>query len=70
MKKQIDHIIWHENHQRVEVTYADGAPFLIVADRLVAISLAQEAGLVPVPARPGTVCWARDPDSLIPSPAA
>jgi len=72
MTKQIDNITWHEKHQRVEVTYADGTPFLIVADRLVAITLAQEAGLVPVPAPPGIVRWARSPDSdsLIPHTAA
>lgn len=59
MGEQIDHIVWHEGQQRLEVGYVDRESDLIVADRLVATKLAEDAGLFLVPAPPGMVVWVR-----------
>jgi len=58
----IDHIVWHELHERMDVTYIGREPDHVVADKVIAASLAQDAGLVLVPTPPGMVRWVRDPD--------
>ena len=59
MSEQIDRILWLENDDHLVVAYSGREPDRIVSDRLVATRLAEDAGLVPVPAPPGTACWAR-----------
>lgn len=62
MYREIDRIVWDETHGHMDVTYAGGETVLVVANRAVAVSLAEDAGLVSAPAPPGMVRWIRSPD--------
>ena len=64
MADQINRIVWQETHHRMEVAYAVREPNLVLADRLVAKTLAEDAGLVLVPSPPGLLCWTRVPASV------
>jgi len=66
MGEQIEHIVWHEQHQLMEVTYRDREPDHIVTDRQIAAMLAEDVGLVRVSALSaltGMVRWVRNTDS-------
>jgi len=58
----IDHIVWYELHERMDVMYIGREPDHVVAGKVIAARLAQGAGLVLVPTPPGMVRWVRDPD--------
>jgi hypothetical protein len=70
MGEQIDHIVWYENRHQMEVMYVEREPHRIVANQLVAKTLAEDAGLVLVPTPPGLVRWVRDHEPSHASPYA
>ena len=66
MGEQIEHIVWHEQHQIMEVAYREREPDHIPTDRELATMLAEDVGLVLVSslsALTGMVRWARNSDS-------
>jgi len=46
---EIDQVVWHEMHQRIEAVYVDRESDHIVASERIATMLADDAGLI----RPG-----------------
>jgi hypothetical protein len=66
MSEQIEHIVWHEQHQIMEVAYREREPDHIPTDRQLATMLAEDVGLVlvsSVSALTGMVRWVRNLDS-------
>ena len=58
---EISHVVWDENHRRIEVMFAEGEPARMLTDELVATVLARDAGLVLVDTSPGVMRWSANP---------
>ena len=65
--QQIDQVFWYEKRDCMVVTYRDGEADRLPATEPAAARLAEDAGLVLVPTRPGIVRWARNPESCFPT---
>ena len=60
-EREIASIVWHEESDRVDLIYVEGRPDRLIGARQVVAELAENVGLVSVPAPPGTVRWERRP---------
>jgi hypothetical protein len=61
VENDIERIVWNARHQRMEVEFVWGAARRVVADALVAETLARHAGLIAQPCEPGVSVWTRGP---------
>lgn len=57
MREVIERIEWNAPHLSMVVSYSGKEPVHVLSDELVAERLADEAGLVLVPAGPGSLRW-------------
>lgn len=59
MAEHIVSVVWDEERARIEISYDDREPDRIMANEIVAVSLANDAGLVVAPSPQGVVRWIR-----------
>jgi len=62
--RQVDRVTWASG-DRIRVTYSDGTSIPVIAARVVAMLLAEDAGLTEVPAAKGSACWERTPRTWV-----